>query len=144
MYVPTQGNISFKWACTTECLVMCFSDPFFSFGHNNCLKNRSNGKCNNILNIWKTLAQTKLVHLINLLSLFPDFVFSFANGFLHWILSNWNRVVSNYRYLFLICQFIFDVSGLNILWFSYFWLATVALITLLDLNKYIPYKTCYV
>lgn len=64
-------------------LIIRFSDPVFSFGHNNCLKNRSNGKCNNILNILKTLAQTKLLHLINLLSLFPDFVFSFANVFLH-------------------------------------------------------------
>jgi len=66
---------------------------------------------------------------------YSHFHFSFANDFLHWTLSNWNHVISNCRYLFLVCQFIFDVSGLIILWFSYFWLASVAPITLLDQNK---------
>ncbi len=30
IYVPTQENITFKWACALECLVMRFSGPFLS------------------------------------------------------------------------------------------------------------------
>lgn len=62
-------------------------------------------------------------------------------------LSDWTCVISNYgfmniwivNYLFLVCQFIFDVSGFIILLFS-FGLETAAAVTLLDKNKRILYK----
>lgn len=79
IYVPTQGNIQFKWACTMECLVMRL------FLSHLLIITAWRTEVMRTLETFRKLGTDRIA--ASICCHFPDFVYSCANVFLHWALK---------------------------------------------------------